>query len=351
MLAIQAIVYCVIWWVYGYGSGAFRHRDNWEAAKLIYDVAGNVIPIGWTPQDKFLGFVGWGLIMPLPFVVAIYLLLTNYFPSLPAPSEKSSLLPLFLAMVCLPLGPALVNGGAFYSKFNSAPKFTIQKLRESEQAGNEVSCALVGLDPSASREEMERCVIEVETSSSDKEKREKLNPLLRNGLVKKFIQPSQSISIGRSIIEGAIDNWFYLTAYSISLGDALYRLKAGLRELSFLRTFSAEAVSSVVPVHRQEWFLDTYTEILLQKVKSSSYSGLYSMLDIVLFTISLETGWSKDAKVHIKESTLPKLKNAFLEVQDQLRRNQPEYFQEDSQNIRKKFAEELSHIMTISHRE
>ena len=41
VLALQAIVYCVIWLIYGYGYEAFRHRDNWVAAKLINDGAGN----------------------------------------------------------------------------------------------------------------------------------------------------------------------------------------------------------------------------------------------------------------------------------------------------------------------
>lgn len=345
MLAVQAIVYCAIWWFYGYGSEAFRHRDNWEAAKLIFDLSGNVIPLGWTYPDKFMGFVGWGIIMPLPFVVAIYLLLTNYFPSLPAPSEKSSLLPFFIAIVCLPLGPALVNGGAFYSKFNIAPKRTIQKLRESEQVGNQVSCVLVSFDPTASRTKVERCVIEVQNSSSQEKKRETLNQFLRKGLVKKFIQPSKSISIGRAIIEGAIDNWFYLSNCSTSLGDARYRLKAGLRELDFLRALSEESVSSVIPIYRQEWFLDTYTEILLEKVKTSSYSSLYLMLDIVLFKTSLETGWSNDAKTHIKQSILPKLRSGFLEAQDQLRRYHPEYFLGGAQNTASKLTEELSALV------
>jgi len=335
-LLFQAAVYFVIWFLYGYGSEALRKRDSWELAKKIFDVAGNEIPLGWSLIDRIMGTLGFAVIMPLPWISAVYLILANFFPALPVPANKSLLIPLFFAIICIPLGPALVNGGAFYSRFNSTPPATIQKLREASKSGSVVTCALVSYDPESTTDEMDQCVAEVETAKNPKEKRERIEQFFRDGKIRKVIQPAESMSILRAIIEGYRDNWLFIRNFG---DDPNYNLESDLREREFLLSRSNH-VMSVVPVYRQIWFIDNYTELLLQKEHYFS-----SMTHIARFAINMETGWSEEAKEYFNKNILPKLKEKFRSALEDYKTFNPADFSGNSRSWIKKVTDGLSNIM------
>lgn len=336
LLSVQALIYFVIWFLYGYGSEAFNHRDEQQMAKKLFDLAGNEIPLGASLVDQVMGFVGFALIMPLAWISAVYLMLTNIFPTLPSPATKNAFIPFLFALVCLPLGAALVNGGSFYSRFNSTPPSTIQKLRESLKTGPESACALVSYDPDASREEMELCMTNIERTANLQDRRPIIDRFFRQGYVKKFFTKEKSISVLDAIIEGARDNWLALKYFG---SDPFYSLEAGLREMAFLQRRSGGALSSV-PIHTQIWFIDTYTDILLQGERPLS-----TMTDIARFIISMQTGWSEEANSHFKTAVLPKLTHKFDILLEKMRNADSTEFTDSSRSYLKRTTDHLHKIM------
>lgn len=171
LLFIQMFICFVIWFLYGYGSETFSHREEQQLAKKLFDLAGKEIPLEWNYIDQSMGIVGFFIIMPLAWISALYFILTKIFPALPSFANKSAFISLLSALICLPLGASLVNGGYFYSKYNSTPVGTLQKLRGSLKAGPGLACALVSYDPDASREEMDLCVANIEMTTTAQDRR------------------------------------------------------------------------------------------------------------------------------------------------------------------------------------
>lgn len=337
LLYIQALVYFVIWFLYGYGSEALNHREERQMAKKLFDLSGNEIQLGWSFLDQATAMAGFVLIMPLAWISAVYLILTHIFPALPSPTNKSAFIPFLFALVCLPLGAALVNGGSFYSRFTYTPSSTIQKLRESLKVGPTAACALVSYDPDTSREEMELCVTNIERAPALQDRRPMIERFFRRGYVKKFFTKEKSISVLDAMIEGARDNWLALKYFG---ADPSYSLEAGLRELTFLESRSSEGVFCAVPIHKQIWFIDTYTDMMLQGDRPLSV-----MTDITKFIISMQIGWSKEANSHFKTAVLPKLKNRFDNLLEKMRKADPTEFNDGSRSYSKRITDHLSKII------
>lgn len=179
----------------------------------------------------------------------------EYSSKIQTRSTTKILITLLIAIVCIPLGQALVNASAIIAGRSIRADF-IERRRKSHARGADVGCALVSYDPQASKSEMGDCVASIPQSPKSAEIQKTIGRFIDGGKVKKFTHNTRKLTLIEAIAEGGIDNWTWIRSLP---HESVSFLEADLRELSFLRSTS-DAVMTAVPADRQIWFLDTYTD-------------------------------------------------------------------------------------------
>jgi len=323
ILIVQALVYFIIWFLYGYGSQALNRRENWEQSKRLFDVVGVEILAGRTTLDQFLSIVGFWILIPLPILLASYFVVLEFSSKIQTRSTTKILITFLAALVCIPLGQAIVNASAIIAGRSIRADF-IEKLREAHQRGADVACALVSYDPQASKSEMDACVASVSQSPKSADIQKTLGRFIDGGKVKKFTHHARKPTLIEVLAEGAIDNWTWVRSLP---NESIYYLDADLRELSFLRSTS-DNVMTAVPADRQIWFLDTYTDFWIADSLNRPTSGVAGLVELGRFLISMEMGWTTDANTHFKNQILPKIRKLYKETLDNYQANFPENFRD-----------------------
>ena len=205
ILLVQALAYFIIWFLYGYGSQAKNRRENWEQSKRLYEAVGAEILSGRTNLDQFLCTVGFWVLIPLPFLLASYFIMLEYSSKIQTRSTTKILITLLIALVCIPLGQAIVNASAIIAGRSIRADF-IERLREAHVRGADVACALVSYDTWASKSEMGDCVASIPQNPKSAEIQKTIGRFIDGGKVKTFTHNARKLTLFEAIAEGGIDN-------------------------------------------------------------------------------------------------------------------------------------------------